>query len=348
VKVPVVAEASPVFKVSPHVTTSLFWKWTVALSLACILLYFALRGVDWRRAANIVLHCRLQYLALACACSALSHVVRAMRWRLLLTAHEKLSPATVLWASSVGYLANNYLPARAGELVRTAMISSRSQLSKTYVFVMAMTERVIELIILVIMASLMSLTLTLKPLWLSRLLVLVTLGTVGGTALLLVLPKIDRGTGFTKHLPFRPGTKNRLRNIAASVTLALTAVRNPLRLSKVCALSAIVWTLDATAAVILAQAIGMRLLFSVALLLSAGLALGNALPSTPGALGIYQFVAITVLMPFNFTQTDAATYILIAQAGSYLVITALGLIGLWRYRASRVIETEVMRPVENR
>jgi uncharacterized membrane protein YbhN (UPF0104 family) len=83
-----------------------------------------------------------------------------------------------------------------------------------------------------------------------------------------------------------------LHDIAASVALALIAVRNPLRLLKVCAFSTIIWTLDATSAVILAHALGMRLFFSVALLLSTGLALGNVLPSTPGALGIFQFVAV--------------------------------------------------------
>jgi uncharacterized protein (TIRG00374 family) len=341
VTVQVLLEASPAVQVrSPRSATS-FWKWPVAVAVAGALLYFSLRGVDWRRAWSIISHCRVQYLALACSCGTLSYVVRAMRWRLLLAAREKLAPGTVLWASSVGYLANGYLPARAGELVKTVMISSRSRLTKTYVFTMAMTERVIELVILVIMASLMSLTLALKPLWLSRLLLLITIGTLGGTAFLLLLAKIDRArAGFIRGLPVGPVTKDRLNGIAASLTQALTAVRNPQRLLKVCAFSTIVWTLDATAAMILAHALGMHLLFSVALLLSTGLALGNVLPSTPGALGISQFVAVTVLMPFNFTQTDAATYILVAQAATYVVITTLGLIGLWRYRIGRTIETE--------
>lgn len=335
------AEASAALDVHPKPASS-FWKWPAAIGLAGALLYFALRGVDWQRAWIIVSHCRLKYLLLACGCSTLSYVARAMRWRLLLTAKEKLAPTTVLWASSVGYLANAYLPARAGELVRTVMISSRSRLTKTYVFTMALTERVIELVVLVVMASLMSLTLALKPLWLSRLLLLVTIGTLGGAALLLALAKIDRArTGFIARLPVGPVTKSRLHDIAASVSLALIAVRNPLRLFKVCAFSTIIWTLDATSAVILAYALGMRLVFSVALLLSTGLALGNVLPSTPGALGIFQFVAVTVLMPFNFTQTDAATYILVAQAATYVVITTLGLIGLWQYRVSRAIETEL-------
>jgi uncharacterized membrane protein YbhN (UPF0104 family) len=112
-----------------------------------------------------------------------------------------------------------------------------------------------------------------------------------------------------------------------------------LRLFQVCGATTIVWALDATAAVILARALGMHLLFSVAVLLSTGLAIGNALPSTPGAVGIFQFAAVTVLTPFNYTQTEAIAYILVAQAAGYVVITTLGLIGLWRYRLTGTTET---------
>jgi hypothetical protein len=312
-----------------------FWKYAATVALAAVTLYLAFRGVDWRQVGRIVVQCRVGYLVLACACGAVSYIVRAMRWRILLNAREKLSPATVLWANSVGYLANSYLPARAGELVRTVMISSRSQLTKTYVFTTAMTERVIELVILVLMAWVMSLTLPYRPAWVGRLMFLVAVGAIGGTAFLLLLPRMECArAGLIARLPGGLRMKERLHEVAESVTLALNALRDPSRLLRVCAVTAIVWTLDATAAVIAAHAMGMRLMIPVALLLGTGLALGNALPSTPGALGISQFVAVTVLMPFGFTQTDAVAYILIAQAGSYVVITFLGILGLWRYRLS--------------
>jgi uncharacterized membrane protein YbhN (UPF0104 family) len=125
-----------------------------------------------------------------------------------------------------------------------------------------------------------------------------------------------------------------MHGITETVTLALTALRDPSRLVRVCGATITVWTLDATAAVILARALGMHLVFPVAILLSTGLAIGNALPSTPGAVGIFQFAAVTVLTPFHYTQTDAIAYILFAQATAYVVITTLGLIGLWRYRVA--------------
>ena len=61
-------------------------------------------------------------------------------------------------------------------------------------------------------------------------------------------------------------------------------------------------------------ALGFQIPLPVAFLLIAGLGLGSALPSTPGYVGIYQFVAVTVLTPFGFSRTDAIAYILVAQA----------------------------------
>ncbi len=81
-----------------------------------------------------------------------------------------------------------------------------------------------------------------------------------------------------------------------------------------------------------AKALGLSMALPVAFLLVAGMGLGSALPSTPGYVGIYQFVAVSVLTPFGFTRTDAIAYILLMQALSYLMIGAWGALGFWQHR----------------
>ncbi|MEP6716699.1 MAG: lysylphosphatidylglycerol synthase domain-containing protein, partial [Terriglobia bacterium] len=73
----------------------------------------------------------------------------------------------------------------------------------------------------------------------------------------------------------------------------------------------------------------------LAFLLITGLGLGSALPSTPGYVGIYQFVAVSILTPFGITRTDAIAYILLLQAASYIVVTVWGLIALWVHKQSK-------------
>src|SRR5437763_1491369 len=114
--------------------------WLVSLPLAGIALYFALRGVDWRRVWQIASHANVALVVLTCSITAISYFVRAARWRILLRASGPIGFGTVFWSNSSGYLANNFLPARTGELVRSAMISARSTLSKTYVLTTALSE----------------------------------------------------------------------------------------------------------------------------------------------------------------------------------------------------------------
>jgi glycosyltransferase 2 family protein len=97
-------------------------------------------------------------------------------------------------------------------------------------------------------------------------------------------------------------------------------------------LTAVVWLGDALAAILTARALGLALPFPVALLLLTGLGLGSALPSTPGYVGIFQFVAVTVLTPFGFSKDDALAYILVAQVQGYLFMLAFGFPGFYRLR----------------
>jgi uncharacterized membrane protein YbhN (UPF0104 family) len=76
----------------------------------------------------------------------------------------------------------------------------------------------------------------------------------------------------------------------------------------------------------------MSITLPIAFLLIAGLGLGSALPSTPGYVGIYQFVAVSILTPFGYSRTDAIAYILLVQAMSYVVLAFWGLIGLAQQR----------------
>jgi uncharacterized membrane protein YbhN (UPF0104 family) len=107
------------------------------------------------------------------------------------------------------------------------------------------------------------------------------------------------------------------------------------RLSEFLALTAVIWTLDAIATMVSGAVLGLHMPLMVAFLLLAGLGLGSALPSTPGYVGIYQFVAVSVLTPFGFSRTQAIAYILVVQALSYVVMGLWGAMAFWRFRHSR-------------
>jgi glycosyltransferase 2 family protein len=90
------------------------------------------------------------------------------------------------------------------------------------------------------------------------------------------------------------------------------------------------WLTDAIGNMIGVHIISQSLTIGQALILLAALGLSSAIPSTPGSVGVYQFVALLVIVPFGFSQSEALVNILISQVLGYIVISFWGLIGLWQ------------------
>ena len=131
------------------------------------------------------------------------------------------------------------------------------------------------------------------------------------------------------HLPEK--LRSRLTEMTGQVLLGIRSLHHGARLAGFCSFTALIWFLDAATAVILARALGLNLGFAVALLMITGIGLSSALPSTPGNVGVFQFVTVSVLAPFGFSHSDALAYALIGQAANYIVVAFWGLIAVWRY-----------------
>src|SRR5690349_8756025 len=135
----------------------------VAVALAAVLLYFSLRGIQWREVGRIIAGASPPPLALVLGIGSLTIFLRAVRWYVLLGGlsrradgqrhSPRLTIPAVFWATAAGYFGNNFLPARAGELLRTMLISARSGLDIPYVLATALSERVADAVVLVGIAA---------------------------------------------------------------------------------------------------------------------------------------------------------------------------------------------------
>lgn len=308
------------------VTSKTLWKWLVSIALAAALLYYSLRGIEWRRVWSIIASARWQFLAVGAVFLCLSSFLRSVRWRILLNAEADLSVWTVFRATMAGYLGNNFLPARAGELIRTLLISRRSGLSKTYVLTTALSERMSDVIALVLWSSIALLSVESKPAWMADLSRSLAVVAALGALTVTILPHTGHLlTKLLARLPLPAALRPRLLGLSEQVLLGMRAFHDWGRFGGFVFLTAIVWACDACSTMIGARALGIAIDFRVAMLLLTGLGLGSALPSTPGYVGIYQFVAVSVLVPFGIGKDAALAYILVAQAVSYVVVALLGL-----------------------
>jgi glycosyltransferase 2 family protein len=310
----------------------------VALALAAVLLYFSLRGIEWRDVWKLISGAKPGYLALAVSLATLALFLRSVRWRILLCSGGAVQVSTAFWATSVGYFGNNFLPARAGELARTLMISACCGLSNAYVLTTAMMERMADAIALVMISAVVLWTLPAQPDWLAK--AAKPFGLLGACGVLLIalLPRLERfGKALLNRLPFPQAILAKLTSLLEHVLEGIRAFHDGRRLFGFLALTIVIWCIDAAGTIVGAHALGLTIPVPVAFLLIAGLGLGSALPSTPGYVGIYQFVAVSVLTPFGFSRTNAIAYILLAQALSYALIAFWGSLGFWHYRRMAAI-----------
>jgi len=313
-----------------------FWSWVVPTLLAALLLYFSLRGVEWGRVWITIAHARWRWLAAAGLTTCVSSFLRSLRWRVLLNALGSFDVLTVFWATMAGYLGNQFLPARAGELIRTFIISSRSSLTRTYVLTTALSERMMDAIALVLWSSVVLLGVHPKPAWLEQL--SRTLAVAAGAGLLAVIVIPHTGNfceSVIRRLPLPTGIHDKLVHFTGQILMGLKTFHEVRRFLTFAAYTVVIWSLDCCGVVMVARALDLGIGLSVAALLICGMGLGSALPSTPGYVGIYQFVAVSVLTPFGISKDGALALILILQAVGYAVITLFGLPGLYRFKGWR-------------
>jgi hypothetical protein len=315
-----------------------YWSWALALPLAGFLLYWSLRGVDWKAVWGTIAGAHWKFLVAAALFTCLSSFMRSVRWRILLNAEEHLPGGLVFCATMAGYLGNAFLPARAGELVRTMVVSSRSSLTKTYVLTTALSERLMDAIALVLWASLILLGVNPKPGWMSGVARTMAIAAAAGAIAIAVLPHTGGlCQNVLRRLPLPIALRDRLIGLVDQVLLGMRAFHNTGRFLGFAAMTILIWVSDGLGTMVASRALALNLSFSTAILLITGLGLSSALPSTPGYVGIYQFVAVTILVPMGIAKSSALAFILVVQAYGYVVTLLLGLPCLWILRSRKAL-----------
>lgn len=307
------------------------WSLLLSVALSAVFLVLAFRDVDWERMIETLRRGQIPYVVLAALLLTVSYFMRGLRWRVILSAERVIAPMTVFWATMVGYLGNSFLPARAGELIRSVLLARETGLSSGYVLATALLERFADVVALVLISLVVLAALGSVPSWLVTAAVAGAIVGLVGVVILRLLPHFDRQlVDLSGRLPVPVAMRSRLRGLFAQFLLGLNALRDRGRLSGFATLTLVIWMLDVVVAVVIGQAFGLPLSGAQAVLLLAALGLASAVPSTPGYIGVYQFAAVSVLVPLGFTRDQALVEVIGLQAVVYCVVIVWGLIGVWR------------------
>ncbi|MBN2472244.1 MAG: flippase-like domain-containing protein, partial [Anaerolineae bacterium] len=122
----------------------------LGLVLSGVFLWVALRGLDWQSMGAILQTTRWGYLLVAMGIWSIGLGTRAIRWRVLLG--NTVSPRATFHILNIGFLINNTLPFRVGELARAYLVGrSDAATSGWAALTTIVAERIIDMLAVVIL-----------------------------------------------------------------------------------------------------------------------------------------------------------------------------------------------------
>ncbi|HVA87137.1 MAG TPA: lysylphosphatidylglycerol synthase transmembrane domain-containing protein [Candidatus Saccharimonadales bacterium] len=293
----------------------------LGLVISVAALTFVIRQVDLGRTAAILGSASLGWIAIMLTAQAVDLSLRAWRWQRLVAPIRFVRYVRMLEYLLIGYLANNVLPARLGELVRCHYLGDREHLSRTTTLGTVVVERVVDTAVVVTIASLAILVLHVRGLVASA--VLVGLALTGLLVVALAfglaahrLPGADRVIAWARKWP-------RVGAIALKLRHGLAVAGRPRTLLEAVVLSFWAWGATVVAFAAAGQALGIQMTWAQASLLAAGVALATAIPSGPSNLGTFDLAAVEIASTFGVPTAAAFALALLAHA-SVLIMTSVG------------------------
>ncbi len=308
-----------------------FW---LGLIVSLVLLGYVFYQTDPAKILDSLGKAQYGYLIPALALYFFGVWVRAVRWHFLLRSIKPIPNGALFRTVVVGYMANDILPFRAGELVRAYVLGVQENVSKAATLVTIVVERVFDGLTMLTFMIAASLLLNLGDEVLAARLRLVGVAFIVAIAALAVLAgmphRVERiAEVFLRRVPSETA-RTRAAGLTRSLLEGLGALRSPVDSFAVYALSLVAWLCETGMYVLIALGFGISLPFAVFLLAAAFANLVTIAPSTPGYVGVFDAPVVYTLTLFGINQNLATSYTLVLHAALYLPVTLLGFYYLWR------------------
>ena len=231
----------------------------------------------------------------------------------------------------VGYLGNNILPARAGELVRAAYVARREQISVAFVLATGITERLVDLVALVVIGAVSVFWLEAFPKSVQEALRSFAVVAVCGVVFILTLPLFRGRIIRIMHVfpVLSQSVKDKLEELFTHFVEGIQVIVQARRGIPFIVFTVFIWCMDGIGMIVIASALREQLTLLQSFLFIAALGLSSAIPSTPGYVGVYQFVAVIILIPFGFSRETALALILLVQFLNLIVVIFWGGLGIF-------------------
>jgi uncharacterized protein (TIRG00374 family) len=311
----------------------------ILISLGFI--WFALRGQDFGRIRTALGEVHYWWLLPALVVYFTGIAIRAYRWSILLRPMKRLSLREILPITAVGYMTNNILPLRTGEVVRSYVLFKQSGIRKTSALATIAIERIVDGITLLffILISMIFVSFTSYLRHIAIIAFAVFAVAVIGLFLLTL------GGTFRDRLlqiilgPLPTSVADKVEKMTESFLggLAVMKSKRDLGLVGICSIAA--WTCEASTYFLISRGFPSELTSKMgpaATLLTTGVGnLATLVPSGPGYVGTFETGIQAVLNgALKIPLEMSFSYAIVLHAFLYFPVTIWGGFEWWRMHLS--------------
>ena len=269
----------------------------------------------------------LTWLLVAALVYFAAAIVIALRWQFLLRAVKFVPLPALVKLVFIGYMGNNVYPLRAGEALRIFLLRRNHDVPLLQSTTIVALERMIDGCV---MLTFVLLSLTMIDVESSAIDTIVGVSApLFAAAMLLALalaakPNMLRraANAAIKFLPQR--VRAAVSGLADEVLAGLEGLRSPVHLLGAVISSFATWCIEAFTYWLVTVAFGLELSYAVALLLVGAVNLAGLIPASPGQVGVYEFVVISILTALGIAAPLATAYAVVVHIAIWLPITLAG------------------------
>ena len=330
------------------------WQIWFGVAVSVALLVVLLYQMDLGDLKQAIVEARYAYVAPAVLIYFGAVFFRAVRWRYLLMPLRTFPVMRLYPVVIIGYMANNLLPVRLGEVVRAYYLGRQENFSTSSALGSIAAERLFDGLTLLALTAFSAPWLLLlgefdgaadvsrtTAIWLAAGLVAVFGGFLVFFTLLVSRPEFANLV--EKCLDLLPGrTRPAAVHFFRTFVSGMAVLRDPRKQAALAAYSVPVWLMEGAMYLLIAYSFNLDAYFTstgalilAALLLTAISNLATAIPSAVGGIGPFELGAQQTLVALGVGASVAGAYAgFVHLAALWLPVNVVGLVLLWKQNLS--------------
>ena len=327
-------------------------KFWVGIGLSAALLALFLLTTDVGHMLDALAQANYVYVIPATGMYVVGAVFRTIRWQLMLRHMKVISARRLFPVVIVGYMANNILPMRLGEFVRSYYLGEREDVSKTAALTTVLIERILDALTLLFFIAAIALFVPLYGVaagfgdlagvaWplLAAALSLPFVCVFGALLLFAAFPDRARAIGLAAARPLPDRFEGFVQRILDMFLHGLYALRSPRTLAILFALTVPIWLFEACVFFLVGMSFDLHNVYpgvvemAIAMVLVSAITnIGASVPAAPGGIGLFEIIARELLVLLPLAMVDRAVaggFATAVHAVLVLVTIVPGLAFLW-------------------